>query len=104
MPKLKSVTESVTETVIKVDYSDLDTFIQEVTGQQNYECIADQEWSNDSEHRFTVTGELSRYDRNQWEVFKSKGHSSGYMLRTILDGLCAEKLIPAGIYLVKVCW
>lgn len=100
MLKLKSKTE----TLITVDCNDLDNFIREVTGQNNWDSVSDQEWGNDSQHRFTISGKLSGYDRNQWEVFKSTGHNSGCLLRTILDGLCADKLIPPGTYLIDVCW
>jgi len=99
-PKLKCTTE----TIIRVEYSDLDKFIQEITGQKDYECVPSEEWGNDSSHRFTVDGDLSKFDLKDWNKFKAGGEDHSYKLRLILDGMCADKHIPAGIYLVRVCW
>lgn len=98
-PKLKSTTE----TVIRVEYYDLDSFIQEITGQHDFECVANMEWSNDSEHRFNVNGKLGQLDLDDWNNFKA-GQYENYRVRTILNGLCADKHIPAGTYLIRVSW
>jgi hypothetical protein len=99
VPKLKCTTE----TVIKVQYYDLDKFIQEITGQ-GYECIAAEEWSNDSYHRFKIDDKpLGQYDQKCWDEFKLGGRQS-YMLQTILEALCVEKHIPPGTYLIVSSW
>lgn len=100
MPTLKSRTE----TIIRVQYYDLDSFIQEVTGQKDYECVAGEEWGNDSEHRFNIDGKLSEFDKPEWDKFKAGNGKHNYMMQTILDGLCADGHIPAGTYLVSVSW
>lgn len=92
-----------TETVIKVEYSDLEKFITERTGH-SYEIVPNEEWSNDEEHRFVVTGKLVGYQQKDWDAFKSTGVEYQYRLHTILDGLCADGHLAAGIYLISVSW
>lgn len=96
--------KSTTETVIRVDYYDLDSFIREITGQKGYSCVADEEWGNDSEHRLKVDCDMVEYDLKNWEAFKIGACNKYYMLRTILNGLCFDGHIPAGTYLIRVCW
>lgn len=101
--------KSTTETVIKVHSNDLDKFIQEITGQKDYECVAAQEWENDSQHTFTVNftvdGKIDDfYGKTDWDKFKEGKISGEFMLGTILNGLCADKHIPPGKYLIIVSW
>lgn len=99
-PKLKSTTE----TVIRVEYYDLDSFIQQITNQ-DFECVAIEEWENDSEHRFIVSGKLTTMDLNSWGLFKTGKLSGGVMpVYCILNGLCLDGHIPAGTYLIRVSW
>lgn len=92
------------ETINNVEVNDLEDFIKEVTGH-GYECIPNQEWSNDSNHRFMIDGELDEHDRSNWEAFK-RGEASNcnFILHAILTGLCADGHIQPGTYLVNVCW
>lgn len=99
MPKLKKTTE----TVHNVEVDDLESFIKAVTGHR-FECVPNEEWSNDSQHRFAIEGALDDYERKNWELFKSTGKPELFMLRTVLEGLCVEGHIPAGTYLINVCW
>ncbi len=92
-----------TETTRVVDYKDLDAFIRHHTGR-DYNCVADEEWGNDSQHSFTVAPLKADYNRRDWDAFKAGTRGEGYMLGTILDGLCSEGKLPAGNYLVEVCW
>jgi hypothetical protein len=101
--KKKVTLKSVTETVIKVQYYDLEEFIDQVTGHA-YEVVASEEWGNDSQHRFAVDGKLSDYEQDEWDNFKKTGECGTYFLRTILNGLCSEKKIAPGNYLITVCW
>ena len=91
------------ETVFKVDSYDLEAFIKEATGHE-YETVYNEEWSNDSQHRFILDGKMNQWEKNDWETFKSTGKQELYHLRTILNGLCSEKQIEAGTYLITVCW
>jgi hypothetical protein len=97
------ILKSETETVIKVQYFDLEEFISQVTGH-DYEVVASEEWSNDSQHRFFVDGILQKYELKEWKKFKETGEADCFFLRTILNGLCYDKKILPGNYLVTVCW
>ena len=92
-----------TETIHSVECRDLESFIKEVTGH-DYAPVPYEEWGNDSQHRFKVDGIMTNYMLEDWNTFKTSGQSENYLLRTILNGLCADGHIPAGIYLVCVCW
>lgn len=95
---------SSTKTVHEIGYKKLDDFIKSVTGQE-YECVCAEEWSNDSEHHFVVTGKLDNYDREEWNQFRALGgKDSSFILGAILNGLCEEGHLPAGDYLISVCW
>jgi hypothetical protein len=99
-PKLKTIIE----TVIKVDYDDLNNFIQEVTGQKDYNCVESEEWSNDSQHRYQIIDSMDPYHLEKWKNFKAGKGPHAYMLYTILDGLCKDKHIQPGIYIITVSW
>lgn len=101
--KKKPVLKSETETIIKVQYFDMDEFIEEATGH-TYEVVASEEWGNDSQHRFAIDGKLGDYEQKEWDQFKKTGECGTYFLRTILNGLCADKFIKPGNYLISVCW
>lgn len=103
MTKPKPVLRCETETVINVEYHDLDAFILAVTGH-HYECVANEEWGNDSQHRFGVNGNLSDFEQKDWDKFKATGEEETYLLRTILDGLCKEGHLAPGTYIISVCW
>lgn len=87
------------EVLICVEYRDLERFILEETGHE-YEVIANEEFKNDSVQRYRVEA----FKSSDWEEFKSTGEQKLFRLRDILNGLCAEDKIPAGKYLVSVCW
>lgn len=93
----------VTETVIKVDYSDLEKFITERTGH-SYEIVPNEEWSNDEQHRFDIDGQLSECELKDWNAFKAIGKSKMYLTQTLINGLCADGHLAAGIYLISVSW
>lgn len=102
--KSNDVLECVKETIIKVNVYDLEDFIEKKTGH-TYECVPNEEWSNDSQHRFNIDGEMDSWRSEEWNAFKMNGHTTGsYLLRTILTGLCAEKHIEPAIYLITVSW
>jgi hypothetical protein len=103
MSKPKPVLRCETETIHKVDVYDLETFIQAVTGH-TYECVANQEWSNDSQHRFSVDGKMLDYEVEVWEKFKRTGVEESYILRNILEGLVMDGHVPSGTYLITVSW
>ena len=99
----KPVLRCETETIHKVEYHELDSFIQAVTGHY-FECVPNEEWGNDSQHRFDVDGDLSEYDQKEWDKFKKTGEQQLFGLRTVLDGLVKDGHLTAGVYLITVCW
>jgi hypothetical protein len=105
MPSSKAIRlKGRTETVIKVDYNDLDDFIHQTTGRDDYSCCDSQEWNNDSQHRFHVENKpLSEYDQKEWSQFKL-GNKRHCYLGILLDGLCVDGLIPPGNYIINVRW
>ena len=103
MTKPKPVLRCEVETISSVEYHELDTFIEAVTGH-HYDCVCNEEWSNDSQHRFYVDGKLSDYDQKDWDKFKKTGEEETYSLRNILNGLVADGHLAAGIYVISVCW
>lgn len=94
-----------TETFHTVDYNDLEVFIKETTGQ-TYEVACGEEWGNDSQHRVRVDGVLATWEQKNWDKFKASGEldQESFLLRAIMNGLCSEGKLPAGTYLVDVCW
>lgn len=103
MTKPRPILRCETETTHKVDVYDLETFIEAVTGH-TYECVPNEEWSNDSQHRFDVDGEMADYQLKCWESFKNTGAEETFCLRAILEGLVKDGHLTAGIYLITVCW
>jgi hypothetical protein len=109
-PKPAPKLQKTTETIHSVDVYDLEPFIEAVTGQK-YECVCEEEWSNDSQHRIFVDGKLSEWDQKDWDDFKSLGKrdpkrcsGQGFLLHVIMNGLCSDGKIEAGLYLITVCW
>lgn len=92
-----------TETVHTVDYGDLDEFIAASYGLDTFEGTL--ESPNDSTHRFTVSDKsLDEYAIEDVKGFIERKSCEHYSLGDILDDLCVKGLIPAGTYLVEVCW
>ncbi len=93
-----------TELVHIVDYGNWEKFVTSVY-QTPFEFVSDQECSNDSSHRFRPNGEMCDYDKQDIEDWiKSEGMSGSYMTHRLLDDCVRQRLIPAGIYLIEVCW
>jgi hypothetical protein len=92
----------------EVDYSDLNTFIDQVYGLEpgTFECVADQEWSNDSSYSVRAEGGLvDQYDQRDMDEFKaSAGTRGSYMLKILLRDCVNAGLLQPGRYLIKVSW
>jgi hypothetical protein len=88
-----------TETVQRVGANEVSCFIKECTGHE-YDVQCNEEM-HDSEHRFDITGKLHDYELGEWNKFKAEGVEFSFMLRTILNGLCADGFLPAAIYLIS---
>jgi len=97
--------KTVSETFLVVNYNDLNRFIRETTGRQNYNCVALEEWDNDSYHSISVSNEpLDQYDSDFWADFKNRKETGSFGLSIIMNALCLEGKIAPGNYLVHVSW
>ncbi len=105
----KLVTEVKTVFIVKDD--DLDRFIKDQYGVSNFCFVADEEARNDSQYGFDgIDGSESektpesKWDTKEWELFRSSDGTSGVTTRLLLQDLCNRGLIPAGDYVIAVCW
>jgi hypothetical protein len=92
------------ETLKIVDYWDLEEIIKEYYGKE-YETVPGEEWSNDSNYKFTIEkGEkIWKADQERLDTFKETGKGE-ILLRTLLTDMCNNDAIPPGTYLVRVSW
>lgn len=98
------------ETVYTVDYRDLEEFVKNIYGG-DYEFVAVQECSNDTDHKFTVDGKmclsssekLNEYKRKDAEKIRS-GQYPNYCNNLLLDCLVVDGYIQPGTYLIQVSW
>lgn len=100
MPTLKT---GAPITVIPVSYHDWDTFVQEVYGQ-DYEIVADQELSNDSDFAITARKEpLDKWAIRDLTSFVAGGQNQWVTHKLVTD-MCNRGLLPEGEYLISICW
>ena len=92
----------MTKTVREVSWSHLEDVVSEVYGHQ-FEMAANEEWSNDSAHEFTVTPDVDEWDRGKVDDFV-KGTEHPNITGALLNDMCKRGLIEPGKYLVKVSW
>jgi hypothetical protein len=96
--------EMNTRTLSTVKYSELERFVKEVYGQ-DWSFVAAEETSNDTQHTFHVDGRISSHDMDAvggWQLDPNPSFCPS--AQVILDDLCSRLMIPAGEYLVEVCW
>jgi hypothetical protein len=92
----------------EVDYSDLSDFVTEVYGiakdslGRGYNFAATEECGNDVSIPFNVEPEPFNPKWDDVEQFKEKGF--GISNYSIMNDLCHKGWIPAGSYIVHVCW
>ena len=98
--------KTTTKTVNECEVRDVDNAITLFSKEKDYkeknflkwdyECIAENEWSNYQQHSFTVEPEMPDTDK----LNDIKGLGTG----EILNWMCAEGKLPAGEYLVNCSW
>lgn len=95
--------EHTKKTVIEVDYSDLEDFIEENYNVE-YNIIAGEETGNDEYLSYTIKNEyLTNYDYLNLRKWTETGNGM-YLLSNILQDLCVKGLIEEGNYLIHVSW
>ena len=90
--------------VYKLYYKDFEAIVNSVYKVDDYRFTVDYECANDSSHEFTV----DKHCNDQLEIdmistFRETGKGL-YLASIILDDLCDSDLIPAGNYIINVCW
>lgn len=92
-----------TKNIRIIKYRDLDnsitTFLKSQGLNKNYECVAYEEWCNDSSYSFIVKPKINKDTCD--EILNGELH---YQTSNILNWMCASNQIEAGEYLVKVSW
>src|SRR4051812_37358556 len=104
---MKTIVKVVTKTIIDLDYRDvhkLEQLIKEYYVHE-YEIVPQEEWSNDSEHTIDVSKkeEMDEYDAGDIEDFKKSG-DGGYMIHRLMQDMVNNDVIPAGEYVLNICW
>lgn len=85
-----------------VDYNDLQNFINQVYGVQNYSIQASEYMSNDSETAINVSSidPLDEWDLEMLKEFKVRGHKD-YILSILMQDMVNRATIPAGRYVIE---
>jgi hypothetical protein len=99
--------KSSTVTLIEVDYHELDEtvtkFLKEKQikwhSDEQYQCVAEQEWGNDQSHCFTVDGDV-----DEDCIQRIKDGRLGWSLGNILNWMASEGALAKGEYKIDVCW
>lgn len=81
-----------------ISYNELDELVSEVYGIE-FSFIADQESSNDTDYVFRVVGD----EADEYTLGRIK-NGDGWNAYAILADMVFRKIIPAGTYVVEVCW
>ena len=94
------------ESVITVDYIDLDEFLtKRFDLPEDYEFVAMEESGNDVSHTIDVSKEkLNEYDQKDIDEFLITKKPPLYRTGDILRYLCNIGEIPEGKYLIEVSW
>ena len=90
-------------TYTELDYHEVDELIKAnfpLAAAKDYECVAFQEWDNDSCYTFRVRPEAP----DQWSQKELDAGKFQWQLAAMLDKLCLDGKIEAGNYLVRVSW
>lgn len=59
---------------------------------------------NDTTHEYQVTGNNSKYDKENLNKAISNGHMEYWNYRIILNDLCAKGVIEKGNYFLRMSW
>jgi|SRR6266487_1292055 len=92
-----------------LSYSELDALIQQHFNKPDFNCVADYEWSNDSQHTGTATikdvlvGSID-YDEVQEFINAPKVPQFPCHWSILLAELARRGEVPEGNYIVEVCW
>lgn len=89
--------------VIEVDYRDLERFIAEEYGLDEFCAI--EESPNDSTHQYNVSKEeIDEYNQKRIDKIIKHKSSAHWELGVILIDLCNKDKLEEGDYIMEVCW
>lgn len=92
------------KTYFLVDAYDLDEAIVAHYGLSSFDSAAVEKWRNDSSNSFVIKKEaLEDYEQDEISALKN-GEEGDCSVHIILTDMCNADVIPAGEYLVSVCW
>ena len=84
--------------VIKVEYFDLETLIEETYGHI-FSFQGDEEVGSEDCKFYKITGEVSSYEESSLREFKEDG-SGMYMTGLLMQDMCRKGIIEKGNYLI----
>jgi len=94
-----------TKVVHKAEYHDVEEFIKEEMGFNEYEIPVIEEAGNDQVLEMAITSDApGEYDIREIRKMLDSGEPENYSLRNILNYLCSIGKIPPGTYLIDVSW
>jgi ubiquitin C-terminal hydrolase len=87
-----------------VHFKDLEKLIKKVYGKE-YNIPASMEWSNDSSHEVNINKTFSAWNVEMIKWLSEPNNNEVHgALYAILNDLCLRGELPAGEYLIEVCW
>lgn len=90
------------ETVISVEYRDLEHYIAQCYGLSKFEIL---ESPNDTHHKFSIVKErLSDYDYREVGDMVTSKSGEHWRLWSLLTDLCFNDKLEEGTYIVNVSW
>lgn len=97
-----------TKTVHKVDYNEFDRALSEFLKSKgakssDFEVVAHHELSNDSSQKFSV-GQYEWQKLEDSDKEEILGGKLDFRGQDILNWMHEEGLVPAGEYIVDICW
>lgn len=91
-----------TETIIKVDYNDFDTFIKEKYGLSSF--YGTLESGNDTDHRYDCSKVDDFFDKDDFQEILDNNSCNHWELGTVIEGMIRDGHLQRGVYLVRVSW
>lgn len=94
-------------TYIVVEYSTLDAYLKVMFPSADACFVTDYEMSNDSEREVDInTDPFDEWDQANFDKAIAGKQTNGWggPTRFLMQRLCQQGVLPAGRYLVGVCW
>lgn len=87
-----------------LQYGDFEDLVKKQYKQYDYNFVADIECGNDTDHTYSgITGLIDGYNAGKLYKFKKTGEYVR-LAEGLLQDLVRRGTLPAGDYLISVCW